>query len=96
MRIPVSGPLISPRSRRFAPGRSGHARCSQPRLATLTHASNYLSTSIVGFIFMAADGISLTSVRKEAPAVALAKKAARETRQGTLPLEHLESRVVTL
>ncbi len=33
--------------------------------ATLTHASNYLITSIVGILFMMADGVSLTSVRKE-------------------------------
>lgn len=33
--------------------------------AILTHASNYLLTSIVGIIFMMADGISLTNVRKQ-------------------------------
>ncbi|HET6402570.1 MAG TPA: lysylphosphatidylglycerol synthase transmembrane domain-containing protein [Candidatus Kapabacteria bacterium] len=32
--------------------------------ATLTHASNYLLTTVVGILFMMADGISLTSVRK--------------------------------
>ena len=47
--------------------------------ATLTHASNYLLTSVVGIIFMMADGISLTSVRKEkariAPIPAIPKTA---------------------
>jgi uncharacterized protein (TIRG00374 family) len=51
--------------------------------ATLTHASNYLSTSIVGFIFMAADGISIATVREVAPIVAQAKREARETRNGS-------------
>ncbi len=33
--------------------------------ATLTHASNYLLTSLFGILFMMADGISLTSLKKE-------------------------------
>lgn len=34
--------------------------------ATLTHASNYVCTTVIGFIFMIADGVSMTSVRNEA------------------------------
>jgi glycosyltransferase 2 family protein len=34
--------------------------------ATLTHASNYVCTTVVGFIFMIADGVSMTSVRERA------------------------------
>ncbi len=34
--------------------------------ATLTHASNYLLTTVTGIVFMMADGISLTSARSEA------------------------------
>ncbi|MFI5202296.1 MAG: lysylphosphatidylglycerol synthase transmembrane domain-containing protein [Candidatus Kapaibacterium sp.] len=49
--------------------------------ATLTHASNYLLTSVVGILFMMADGISLTSVRKEttraAPATGIPRPASR-------------------
>ncbi|MDP4200585.1 MAG: lysylphosphatidylglycerol synthase transmembrane domain-containing protein [Bacteroidota bacterium] len=33
--------------------------------ATLTHASNYLLTTIIGVIFMVADGVSLSSARKQ-------------------------------
>jgi len=33
--------------------------------ATLTHASNYLLTTVTGILFMMADGISLTNVKKE-------------------------------
>jgi uncharacterized membrane protein YbhN (UPF0104 family) len=33
--------------------------------ATLTHASNYVCTTVVGFIFMIADGVSMTSVREQ-------------------------------
>ena len=39
--------------------------------ATLTHASNYLLTTIVGIIFMAIDGISLGSVRAEKKKIAV-------------------------
>jgi glycosyltransferase 2 family protein len=33
--------------------------------ATLTHASNYICTTVVGFIFMIADGVSMSTIRKE-------------------------------
>ena len=54
--------------------------------ATLTHASNYIFTTAVGFSFMAADGISIATVREEAPVVAQAIRVARETRHEALPL----------
>jgi glycosyltransferase 2 family protein len=41
--------------------------------ATLTHASNYLLTTALGILFMMADGISLTSLKKEKSAVRTAK-----------------------
>jgi uncharacterized protein (TIRG00374 family) len=44
--------------------------------ATLTHASNYVCTTVVGFIFMIADGVSMTTVRDKTMEIRTARRPA--------------------
>jgi glycosyltransferase 2 family protein len=64
--------------------------------ATLTHASNYLLTTIVGIAFMFHDGISLTTVKAERSVVQEARRMSREARVPIAPLKRNETRVATL
>jgi len=59
--------------------------------ATLTHASNYLLTTLTGFIFMAADGITMATVKEEAAHV-----PNKRTRAPRVPINRNESRMAAL